>query len=322
MSSAEDRTAAAAPSGAVRRNLRRAAAIAAPVLAAFGLSLLLPPPWRAVALAGLGLTLAGATVFALDTIVPGFDVLSRAVSRLSRPAGDYVVLTFDDGPVEPATRRVLDALDAEGVRATFFCIGENVRANPELAAEIASRGHEVGNHGDTHALLPLRPSAVVEREIRDGARALQRATGQRTGWLRCPKGYKSRRVERLARRLGHRLVGFSYPLHDVQNPPPSELVARTLARARSGDILLLHDGHDPRKPRPRDAVVEALPGIVRGLRARGLEPLSLGEALARDPRWADLLEGAPRPDGAPEASPRGAEVNDARSAPPHAGRGS
>ena len=283
------------PAAAVLRNLKRALVIAAPILLAGWLATRLPAPYDLVALGALAaLVLAGAA-WALDMVVPGLDLLSRAITRVDGPSGDYVVLTFDDGPVEPFTRRVLDVLDAHDAKATFFCIGHNVRAHPELAREITARGHDVANHSDTHVLLPLSSSATVRREIAETAATLAEHAGATTGWLRCPKGYKSRRVQRIARELGHELVGFSYPVYDVQNPPPEELAARVLSRAAAGDILLLHDGHNPRKPGRRDSVVEALPAILKGLRDRGLEPISLSQAVAREPKLAALAEGAPRP---------------------------
>lgn len=283
------------PVDAVLRNLRRVLVIALPIGAVIVLATLLPSPFDVVALATIGVVLLAAAAWALDMIVPGLDLLSSAITRIRQPSGDYVVLTFDDGPIEPFTRRVLDVLDAHDVKATFFCIGENLRAHPELARAIADRGHDVANHSDSHVLLPLVRSATVRREIETAARTLGELTGTRSGWLRCPKGYKSRRVQRIARELGHELVGFSYPVYDVQNPPAEELVARVLDRAAPGDILLLHDGHNPRKPGRRDAVVEALPAILEGLRAKGLEPLSLSQALDREPALTELRAGAPQP---------------------------
>lgn len=241
---------------------------------------LLPAPWSWVALAAVLTVAAGATLFVLDMVLPGASLLSRAMSRLPEPRGRRVVLTFDDGPTEPFTRQILDVLDQHGAKATFFCIGQNVRANPELAAEIVRRGHDVGNHSESHALLPLSASSRVREEIARGAEALEESTGARPHWLRCPKGYKSRRVQRIAGELGQTLVGFSYPVYDMGDPPPDELAERVLARAAPGDILLMHDGVSPRKPgQSRDSLVRALPAILEGLRERDLEPVSLGEAL-------------------------------------------
>lgn len=254
------------------------------VLALAGLLLgasLLPAPFAWPAMVAVGVVALGVVAFVIDMIVPGFDWFSRARTRFDPSTESFVVLTFDDGPIEPFTRQVLDALDAEGVKATFFCIGHNVRENPELAAEIARRGHDVGNHGDTHALLPLVSTEKIRHEIGSAADSLERATGQRPVWLRCPKGYKSRRVQSVAAELGHELIGFSYPVYDMQNPPPAELTERVVSRAQPGDILLMHDGHAPTKNHRADSVVAALPDILRGLKRRGLQPVSLSQAFER-----------------------------------------
>jgi peptidoglycan/xylan/chitin deacetylase (PgdA/CDA1 family) len=68
-----------------------------------------------------------------------------------------VAFTFDDGPNPDLTPRLLDLLDSHAARATFFLIGRNVERYPRLAAEIAARGHEIGNHTQNHLLLPVLP---------------------------------------------------------------------------------------------------------------------------------------------------------------------
>ena len=237
----------------------------------------LPPPWGAVAVGAVAAAALGAALLTLDTLVPGVNLFSRALHRLPAAAGaDAVALTFDDGPVEPYTRQILDALDRHGAKATFFCIGENIERSPELAREIVRRGHTLGNHTQTHRLLPRLPAGDIEAEIAGGVRAAERATGVHPRLLRCPKGYKGLRVMRVARRLGLPLVGFSYPIYDVENPPAADLVGRVLGRVAPGDIILMHDGFPLDKPGSRSSLVEALPRILDGLRSRGLRPIALG----------------------------------------------
>ncbi len=260
-------------------------------VAAVGLCLsiayLLPAPWALVYTVLVAVLAVTATVFIVDMVAPGAELLSKAPAKIGSPSGRYVVLTFDDGPIEPFTSRVLDVLKAHGTRATFFCIGENARRHPEAIAAMARDGHDIENHSDTHALLPLQSDERIRQEITAAADTLEQLSGRRPKWLRCPKGYKSRRVQRIARELGQPLVGFSYPLFDTGDPDPNEVAERALSRAEPGDILLLHDGHAPQKPRRCDSAVQALPLILRGLRERGFEILSLTEALARDRAFAE-----------------------------------
>ncbi len=269
------------PAGSLLKLARALLPALAALAAALWAASLLPPPWAALAAAAVAALAGGAALLALDTVAPGVNLFSRAAQRLPAAAGaDAVALTFDDGPVEPFTRQVLDALDRHGAKATFFCIGENIERHPELAREIVRRGHALGNHTGTHRLLPRLTAAEIEAEIERGALAAERATGVRPRLLRCPKGYKGPRVARVARRLGLPLVGFGYPIYDVENPPAAELVGRVLGRVAPGDIVLMHDGFPPDKPGSRSSLVEALPLILEGLARRGLRPVALDAALA------------------------------------------
>lgn len=264
------------PAGSLTKIARVVVPALAAAAAALGAAFLLPAPWSGLAVVAVATVCLGAVLLVLDTVAPGVNLFSRALHRLPADAGaDAVALTFDDGPVEPYTRQILDALDGHGAKATFFCIGENVERHPELAREIVRRGHTLGNHTGTHRLLPRLAAAEIEAEIEAGALAAERATGRRPRLLRCPKGYKGLRVMRVARRLGVPLIGFSYPIYDVENPPAADLVGRVLGRVAPGDIVLMHDGFPSDKPGSRSSLVAALPLILEGLRRRGLRPIAL-----------------------------------------------
>src|SRR6476661_2066533 len=115
-----------------------------------------------------------------------------------------VALTFDDGPNPAVTPQLLDLLDRYDARATFFLIGRYVRACPEIAAEIARRGHVLGNHTDTHPnLLWLSRTQILDELARCEASILE-ATGQRTTIMRPPYGIRGPQVHAAAReaRLG------------------------------------------------------------------------------------------------------------------------
>jgi peptidoglycan-N-acetylglucosamine deacetylase len=266
------------------RALRKVLAYVFLFLALYGLGLivllLLPLPWG-LAGAFLWLTLfAGSALFLLDMMVPGINLLSTAPTRLPAPAGNDVALTFDDGPVEPYTREILDILDRYEAKATFFCLGKNVDQNPDLAREIVKRGHAIANHTYGHKILPFLSSAEQRDEIKRGAESILQATGREPTLLRCPKGYKSRRVTRAVTGSGARLVGFSYPIFDVQNPPPEQLVRRVLSRVKAGDIVLMHDGYAPHCPGKRDSLVAALPAILDGFSKKGLRTVTLDRAFS------------------------------------------
>ena len=236
------------------------------------------PAWVSVAIAAMLLAI---TAVILDALHPRVSLFMASINRVPQDVGgSTIALSFDDGPVQPYTAQILEILDRYGVKASFFCIGDNVCRNPDLAKEILRRGHTLGNHTQTHRTLSLADAATVAGEV-DAAQANIRHNCEvEPTYFRCPKGYKSAIVARVLRRRRLRLVGYSYPIWDVQNPPPAELVKRVLDRARPGDIIVMHDGYPGNKPGRRDHLVAALPRIVEGLLDKGLRPVSLDQALS------------------------------------------
>jgi peptidoglycan/xylan/chitin deacetylase (PgdA/CDA1 family) len=221
---------------------------------------------------------AGLALLAADAFWPRVNLFGPAVVRASnRRISNAVALTFDDGPVSPYTAQILAILEHYGVKASFFCIGENVESHPELARAIVDRGHTIGSHTATHRNLLLAGTGEIRRELERGQESIRSATGKAPLFFRCPKGYKNPLVALEVRRLGLRLTGYSYPIWDVQNPPAEELVGRVLRRVRGGDIIVMHDGYPPARPGGRENLVLALPSIIEGILERGLTPVSLDQ---------------------------------------------
>ncbi len=184
-----------------------------------------------------------------------------------------VALTFDDGPA-PDTPALLDALKRMRVRATFFLIGSQVVESPELVARLAAEGHCLANHTFSHSNLLWLDSDQLEREISQTSAVIEQAAGRQVRFFRPPYGYRKPAVHQVAERLGLRLVNWSVNPRDFLQPGPLELVGRVMAAVQGGDIVLLHDGR-----RDRQATVEAVPLLIRALRRRGFELVTLDELL-------------------------------------------
>jgi peptidoglycan/xylan/chitin deacetylase (PgdA/CDA1 family) len=163
-----------------------------------------------------------------------------------------VALTFDaEHPDRPhragGTERVLEVLDAEGVKATFFLQGRWVEAFPELARDVASRGHLIGNHSFYHARMPLLSNAGLTTDIRAAERAIVTATGvDPRPWFRCPfgAGTDDPRVRAGIERLGYREIFWDVDGADWRPSRRArgmarQIVADTVARG-DGAIVLLH----------------------------------------------------------------------------------
>ncbi len=179
-----------------------------------------------------------------------------------------VALTFDDGPAEH-TRPILETLRRLRAPATFFVIGQRAEWNPRLVRRAGAYGMAVENHSYSHPYSPpfdRRSRAEIDREIARGSAAIASLVDQ-PSLLRPPGGRHSPLVEEVAREHGQRLVLWSVDPEDWRpGTKAAQIVRRVLRSARAGSIVLLHDG-----PANRGQTVKALPAIVRGLRARGLE---------------------------------------------------
>jgi peptidoglycan/xylan/chitin deacetylase (PgdA/CDA1 family) len=193
-----------------------------------------------------------------------------------------VAVTFDDGP-GPATPAILDVLAAHQARATFFLVGQNVRALPEVSKAIVRAGHEVGNHTFSHRALPSLARADRDREIGAGRDAIFEATGVEPRLLRPPFGFQNVGSYLDTRRAGYTVVGWSLVGEDWRADPPRTIAARITDTAAPGDIALLHDGSDQPGDAPdadRRATVAALVLVLEHFRARRLRAVTVSELLS------------------------------------------
>jgi len=189
-------------------------------------------------------------------------------------SGAGFALTFDDGPHAQGTPAVLDVLAAAGVRATFFLVGEQLRRNPALGAEIVAAGHAVGLHCDRHRnLLRLTPRQV--REDIDRAQAtIEDLTGRTPALYRPPYGILNASALRLARRRGWRTLLWSAWGRDWEaRATPASIASRVTDGAGEGSVLLLHDADDYGAPGSWRRTAAALPRALEVLAGRGLQPV-------------------------------------------------
>jgi peptidoglycan/xylan/chitin deacetylase (PgdA/CDA1 family) len=225
----------------------------------------------------LGLAAAGAGgLAAWGAFARNSPVFGRVLHRGPRDAARFA-LTFDDGP-GPSTPAVLDALREHDAHATFFVLGRQVDAHPELVRRILADGHELASHGYDHGILVFRDADHVADQIRRTERAIATAAGpdRLTRFFRAPHGFRGPAVGAAARRLGYRLAGWSIGVFDSEQPGSDVIASRAVRALHPGSVLLLHDadGWDP--DASRDKTAEAIGPICRAARSRGLEPATLG----------------------------------------------
>jgi peptidoglycan/xylan/chitin deacetylase (PgdA/CDA1 family) len=169
-----------------------------------------------------------------------------------------VYLTFDDGPIPLITPWVLDLLDHYGIKATFFCVGENVVKHPEVYQEVINRGHSVGNHTYNHVQgLRLKTANFVKNT--DLA-----ANHIKSNLFRPPHGHmRIRQVLKLAKR--YRIIMWDVVTRDYNQALTGKEVFNIVKRyTRNGSIIVFHDSI-----KAEQRMKEALPLAIEWLLAQG-----------------------------------------------------
>jgi peptidoglycan/xylan/chitin deacetylase (PgdA/CDA1 family) len=201
---------------------------------------------------------------------------------LYRPGEHQVALTFDDGPSGDYTRQILDILASYEVPATFFVIGRQAEARPDLLQRMVAEGHSVQNHTYGHAWLTRYSDATIVDQLARGNDAIVAATGISPHCLRPPFGAVSTRVRSLAEGLGLTTIMWDVDPWDWKHPGPTAVASHVLRNTSGGDIVLFHDTAGW-------STIGALPDIIEGLRARGLELVPLCAVPGIAPRARDPL---------------------------------
>jgi peptidoglycan/xylan/chitin deacetylase (PgdA/CDA1 family) len=214
---------------------------------------------------------AAALATAITALVPRFRPGNKTVFSGKTGSGK-IALTFDDGPREPYTRQILDILKQEGVRVTFFVLGENAARYPDIIKRMMQEGHQVANHGYDHSILMFADGSEAERQIAATELELARAGITRPDQLfRAPHGWLSSRSRRRIQALDYRVIGWTRGVWDTASPGVEAIISRTEELLTPGAILLLHDGWHGERSEDRSQAVAALPGIIAAARRRDLE---------------------------------------------------
>jgi len=185
-----------------------------------------------------------------------------------------IALTFDDGPNPYYTPLILRILQKYNVKATFFCIGRQVAAYPALVKQEYNAGHVIGNHSWSHPDMALLSPASIRLQLVSTSNAIQEVTGVQPIYFRPPYGIMSVPVLTQAYHFGLTTVIWNDEARDWQLPGMSVIVNRILWLARNGAIILLHDGGGN-----RSQTVAALPYIIRGLRLRGFQLVTIAQMM-------------------------------------------
>jgi peptidoglycan/xylan/chitin deacetylase (PgdA/CDA1 family) len=212
----------------------------------------------AAAIATVGLVAAGCTYAALS---PQSQIFGKVLIASRDP--NEIALTYDDGPNDIVTERLLDVLAQHNVRATFFLIGRFVRQRPQIVRAIAASGHLIGNHTMTHPWLAWQSSTRIRQELTGCNAILEDTLGIPVRYFRAPHGARRPAVFRIARSLGLRPVQWNIIAYDWQPTTAEKIAARAVRgitrnwQHNRASNILLHDGGQKALGQPRLPTVEA-----------------------------------------------------------------
>lgn len=184
-----------------------------------------------------------------------------------------VALTFDDGPGR-YTAELLDFLQQEGVRATFFVLGTRVDIYPALIRRMAAEGHEVGNHSNDHNMLHKMDLLGVRNEMGTCAEKIEKLLGYRPAIMRCPGGNKNDAVHTYATEAGIPIAYWSVDTRDWESKNKDKILEVAFGKngIKDGSIVLMHDIHKP--------TVEAVKEMILRLKAEGYVFVTTTELIA------------------------------------------
>lgn len=190
-----------------------------------------------------------------------------------RNNGNYIAMTFDDGPHPKNTPRLLDMLRQRNIKATFYVIGKSVNQYPEIVRRIHAEGHELGNHTYNHPNLTKLSNAKVRQELDTTRDAIISAAGVKPRTMRPPYGaLRTSQREMIHSEYGYPTILWDVDPLDWKRPGTAVVKSRILSGTSSGSIVLAHDLHS--------TTVDAMPSTFDALLAKGYRFVTVSQLLA------------------------------------------
>ena len=223
---------------------------------------------------------AAASAAGYQSMAPTGQWFGRTFAQGAR-GSRQIALTYDDGPNDAHTLRLLDVLAKHNVRATFFMIGRFVRERPDIARAVAAAGHTIGNHTFTHPLLIFKSAAQTRAELLNCRAALTDAVGEHSNLFRPPFGGRRPETLRIARELGMETVMWNVTGYDWKSPQAGVIEAKVVPQvhADDGDVIVLHDGGHGRMGAYRGQTVIATDNLIRRYKDQGFEFVTVPEMM-------------------------------------------
>jgi peptidoglycan/xylan/chitin deacetylase (PgdA/CDA1 family) len=221
-----------------------------------------------------------ASVAGYQSMAPTGQWYGRTFTGL-KPGARQLALTYDDGPNDPHTLRLLEVLARHNVKATFFLIGRYVKQKPDIARELVRDGHIVGNHTFSHPNLIFASSRQTTMQLRDCEQALNDAVGEHSHLFRPPFGGRRPATLKIARALGLEPVMWNVTGWDWKGKPTEYVEQKVRRQIRGGDVILLHDGSHAAFGADRSQTVVATDRLITRYKSEGYEFVTIPEMMGK-----------------------------------------
>ena len=197
------------------------------------------------------------------------------------PGSKQIAFTYDDGPNDPHTLRLMDVLARHNVRAMFFLIGQYVRQRPDIVCDLVKAGHVVGNHTFTHPHLLVSSAVETRNQLAECQSAVQEVTGESPRLFRPPFGGRRPATLRIVRSLDMVPVMWNVTSWDWKTPGVEQIVQTCVRQIRGGDLILMHDGSHIAMGADRSQTVIATERLIERYKPEGFEFVTVPEMMER-----------------------------------------
>jgi len=217
-------------------------------------------------------------IFLLFSVVIAFGAgliqLNYFVKSINKGSNKGISFTFDDGPDSSITPQILDLLNKENVKATFFVIGKKI--DPNLLIRIHSEGHTIGNHTFNHSrtIASMSTTSLI-KEINACAEKITEVIGKSPQFFRPPYGVTTPRFNRALKQLKMQSIGWTLRSFDTVEKNETVLKKKIISKLKNGTIVLFHD--------TQTITLNIVPDIIAHCKENGIKIVPLPTLINADP---------------------------------------
>ncbi|HYH03353.1 MAG TPA: polysaccharide deacetylase family protein, partial [Bacillota bacterium] len=207
----------------------------------------------------------------------------RIVNRQGSSKTTYIALTFDDGPDNRYTPKILDVLKKYKVKATFFVVGTQIKKYPAIFRRMVKEGHEIGTHGYQHLNVSKLPATKINYQLNESNKLIQKMGGPKQTIYRPPYGaIDPTAIERIGKK-GYKVVLWTIDSLDWRSLKKTQVIKNVVPKLKKGYIVLQHNAAESKRENLTGSV-QALPTIIERGKKQGFRFVTVSQLLKTAPR--------------------------------------